>query len=97
MSTGQLPHWGLAEIFGGIIVVILTVEEIEREAQGQLEILERRFKLVEAHQAGLITEGELEDALLLLSLAAPTPGSSSDPSISLRASSEGGEGGKDGF
>lgn len=56
---------------------IRTVEEIEQEAQQFIEILERQWELMDAYRDHLITEQELEDAFLLLSLIrAPTP----DPS-----------------
>lgn len=53
---------------------IRTVEEIEQEAQQLIEILERQWELMDAYEDKLITEQELEDGLLLLSLIrAPTP------------------------
>jgi hypothetical protein len=55
------------------IMVILTVEQIEHEAQRQLEQWRRRLELVEVYRDHLITENELLDALLLLSLRAPNP------------------------
>jgi len=55
------------------IFPILTIEEIEREAQRQSEEWNRRLELIEAYRDHQITENELLDALLLLSLRAPSP------------------------
>lgn len=52
-----------------VIIPVLTVEEIEQEAQRQLEQWRRRLELIEAYRDHLITENELLDALLLLSLS----------------------------
>lgn len=52
---------------------ILTVEEIEQEAQRQIEQWQRRLELIEAYRDHLITENELLDALLLLTLRTPSP------------------------
>lgn len=51
-------------------MVILTVEAIEAEARRQIEILERKWELMDAYRDNLITEQELDDALLLWSLRA---------------------------
>lgn len=56
-----------------LIFPILTIAEIEQEALRQLEQWQRRLELIEAYRAHLITENELLDALLLLSLRAPFP------------------------
>lgn len=73
-------------------MVILTVEAIEAEAQRLLEILERKLELMDAFRDNLITEQEMEDALLLLSLRTKQGGKDGGLGSCENGSGDGGNG-----